>query len=594
MNPKKNKKQNLVKGKIVLLILFTLILQKQLYSQNLWGKLYDNYYYKTENKGNYGNINNKFIVTGTSKNLAGINLAYILETDQNGAITWQTYLGDSIYNFIGNSIIETNNGSYVVVGKTNKSQSYIGTYEDSCTLSYKYYNAFIAYIDPDSSAGNWYYIFGDSTLDDEAVEVIQDNSGYLVVTGTAGGKMSADSCLLNNNRYVCTKGNDQAGIMIAKFDISGNIIFNKYFFDYKFDNGISIVQDNSSSNYILLINRRDSSRNSKIFPLVLVVDIAGNFNKAAEYVDSNTYERIAREIIWHNDGYFVTGNENYINGNATTSFICDIDYALNMINYSRIIHPYINLLTKDILLDIDTIVASGDLTDTISSYGVKRKFLIKFKYDKANGFDLINLSSGTNITHYYSYGFEDNTNFCIYPFTDTSGYNHNGYHLFGNSNNIFSDHVKTDHFTYSSCYETDTITLLDSNLNNNYINFYEDNLDTFEKFDTIPSYFYDFADCDSLLIPISNNTASKNAAINEKNIIIYPNPVSTKLNIELPIIHFEKNIAIYNYTGVLVYSNKLNKEVDNMTINTQNWEKGLYIAVINYNNKSKIVRFIKE
>ena len=96
---------------------------------------------------------------------------------------------------------------------------------------------------------------------------------------------SSDSCIYDSSDFVCAYGSDQSGILLSKFDINGNVIFNKVFYDYKYDNGVSLVNDLNTNQYLILFNRRDSVQTQLIHPSILVTDYWGVFRSAMAYVN---------------------------------------------------------------------------------------------------------------------------------------------------------------------------------------------------------------------------------------------------------------------------------------------------------------------
>ena len=71
----------------------------------------------------------------------------------------------------------------------------------------------------------------------------------------------------------------------------------------------------------------------------------------------------------------------------------------------------------------------------------------------------------------------------------------------------------------------------------------------------------------------------------------YPNPVATKLNIEIPSTENELKVSIYNQLGQEVM-HQLVTEASNY-INVSNLASGIYIIKLSTTNNSKTYKFIK-
>jgi len=70
-------------------------------------------------------------------------------------------------------------------------------------------------------------------------------------------------------------------------------------------------------------------------------------------------------------------------------------------------------------------------------------------------------------------------------------------------------------------------------------------------------------------------------SINENSnssIKIFPNPITNQLNISFGDLSNVELIEVYDITGRKVYSNSLNENNTNLIIDSENWEKGMYIV----------------
>lgn len=74
----------------------------------------------------------------------------------------------------------------------------------------------------------------------------------------------------------------------------------------------------------------------------------------------------------------------------------------------------------------------------------------------------------------------------------------------------------------------------------------------------------------------------------KSSIILYPNPVSNKLNFKLTDFNI-KTIQIFDITAKLIYENY---HYANESIDTKNFENGLYFLKFNDGNESIVRKFI--
>jgi hypothetical protein len=89
---------------------------------------------------------------------------------------------------------------------------------------------------------------------------------------------------------------------------------------------------------------------------------------------------------------------------------------------------------------------------------------------------------------------------------------------------------------------------------------------------------------DDILVT-GTSTAGITTVIYDNRVGVYPNPCRNTLNIES-----SEEIAvteIYNILGARVYSS--NSESQNLQVNVANFDAGLYVVVLHFNNESKVV-----
>lgn len=518
----------------------------------LWNKMYTDQIPENA-KGAYSQHANGFISTGHISQPAN-DLAYLMETNLNGNITWQVYLGDTTHNFYALSVKETTNGSYVVVGKTDKHQTYLGAWDDTCTLK-KYYNAFIAYVDPDSSAADWYLVFGDSLLHDEAVEVIEDPYGDFVVVGQATGKFSADTCSFNDSNYVMPTGQDRASILFSKFSSNGTVIFNTTLDYQKYDSGVSLIHDLTIDQYVILANRRNYSQVTTYRPLLIQTNLAGNPLNAMEYDPSTVIDKKGFELVKYNNDYFVVGQESNLLRQPVTSFFLLTDPLLMNPAYTNLVHSYVDLLFRDVLVDNDTLVISGDSHLFPKGIQWKEQSMSKVVVNLNRQPVLVPLIGANNISHYRAYAIDRNKNFCIYPYVDSTQGTLTNYHLFGNSNQLINN-VTVDHFTRSMCWQMDTIQ--DDSVLIPIVPWLPlvDTIDELDTFICLPPNLVEYAQCDTIIIPLApyqDETLNAEVSAYEK-VTVYPNPTREIIKVQLSgIVTAPVQVRIFDLAGHIIF-----------------------------------------
>jgi len=88
---------------------------------------------------------------------------------------------------------------------------------------------------------------------------------------------------------------------------------------------------------------------------------------------------------------------------------------------------------------------------------------------------------------------------------------------------------------------------------------------------------------------------SSTAGISENKLLsfeMYPNPVSDKLNIQLPSGSEKAEVSIFDYTGRLVSSKTISSNYT--SIDVQSISNGIYIIIVASNTKIGVQRFIKK
>ncbi len=90
----------------------------------------------------------------------------------------------------------------------------------------------------------------------------------------------------------------------------------------------------------------------------------------------------------------------------------------------------------------------------------------------------------------------------------------------------------------------------------------------------------------------ASTTLSRQDLKMENSFSIYPNPSSRNLNLNISNLEKNAQVTIYNILGAKVYSNTLNSS--KFSINTSQWQKGVYLVRVSSDNGTTTKRFVKQ
>ncbi len=90
----------------------------------------------------------------------------------------------------------------------------------------------------------------------------------------------------------------------------------------------------------------------------------------------------------------------------------------------------------------------------------------------------------------------------------------------------------------------------------------------------------------------ASTTLSRQDLKVENSFSIYPNPSSRNLNLNISNLEKNAQVTIYNILGAKVYSNTLNNS--KFSINTSQWQKGVYLVRVSSDNGTTTKRFVKQ
>lgn len=103
-----------------------------------------------------------------------------------------------------------------------------------------------------------------------------------------------------------------------------------------------------------------------------------------------------------------------------------------------------------------------------------------------------------------------------------------------------------------------------------------------------------FEKLQKMTFKVYNNITTTNL---QERLQPYPNPVTEKLNINIPQTQHSENIAIYIFTidGKPIYQQKhLSNTISTVQIDVKDWLKGMYILKIQSNKKINTHKIIKQ
>ncbi|MEO0077099.1 MAG: hypothetical protein ABIK19_05485, partial [candidate division WOR-3 bacterium] len=139
------------------------LLKTNAYGDSVWAKTFGD---SLEDIGNSVSqtADGGYIIVGSTKNYGATNSdVYLIKTNANGDVTW-TRRFDGTLNDMGRSVRQTSDGGYIIVGYTNNA----GSYPDPQNV----------YLIKTDASGNmvWYKTFG-STRKEDGYEVKQTADG---------------------------------------------------------------------------------------------------------------------------------------------------------------------------------------------------------------------------------------------------------------------------------------------------------------------------------------------------------------------------------------------------------------------------------
>lgn len=217
---------------------------------------------------------------------------FILKLDQSKNVEWVKSFG-GIHEDIAQSIIETKDGGFIIVGRTSSNDG------DFLNMYYGNWDIFILKVDSNGNK-DWVKTFG-GTGYDEAFSVIENENNY-IITGYSG----------SNDGDFEEKSHNDWDIFVLNVDLNGNKNWLKIFGGFNTDIGLDIDVV-STGGYI--ITGQTGSNNGTFLNLnsgeedafLLKIDENGSLEWVKTY--GGSHPDGARSLLINQDGeYIVTGH----------------------------------------------------------------------------------------------------------------------------------------------------------------------------------------------------------------------------------------------------------------------------------------------
>ncbi len=297
-----------------------------------------------------------YIITGSTLSFgSGLYELYLIKTDGNGNEVWSQTYGDTIHNYHGNSIQQTNDGGYIITGYR------IGSNDP-----------FLLKVD---ISGNeiWSTVFlccndlGNSVLQNSDGDYIVTTYGRLIKVDGSGNEIWSQMFGQGIGNYIFSKGsstNDggyiitgssynvsESDVLLIKTDENGIEQWTKTYGGIYNDGGSS-VQQTQDGGYIITGETWSSSSLNNVNIDVYLIKTDGNGNEQWSRTFGGPSDDIGLSIQQTSDGgYIITGTYNgygvYLiktddQGNITSTF------EIPLPNSNRKIEKTVNLIGQEI------------------------------------------------------------------------------------------------------------------------------------------------------------------------------------------------------------------------------------------------------
>jgi len=293
-----------------------------------------------------------YVITGTTASFgSGANDVFIIKYDVSGNLLWNRTWGGSSSEF-SESITQTNDNGYVITGETTsygsadfKFKMFVVKYDSAGNfvwnktwggINYDYGNTVIKSNDGGCVVSGYTNSFGEGVYD--AFLAKYDINGTLVWNKTWGGTgvdMGYSVVQTNDDGYLIigytiSFGAGSNDIFVAKYDSSGNFVWDKTWGGTSNDRGYSIAQSTDGS-FVITGDTFSFTTAGGYDTFLAKFDISGNFvwNSLWGGVNTDTGRQV---IKTSDDGYSVVGETNSFGAGLKEVFLVKYDNNGSMFN----------------------------------------------------------------------------------------------------------------------------------------------------------------------------------------------------------------------------------------------------------------------
>ena len=290
---------------------------------------------------------NGFIITGLNEDNNGYFETLLLKTNLNGDSVWTKHFKNGSAGCWGNSVIQTNDGSYILTGLiTDSITGYQNLYiiktnsnGDSLWTKKILYGNFNIGNSIVLTSDNNYFITGATTYNNIPHDLLIlkiDSSGTILWmksypnSNDYSGLSDGNSGISINNGFI-TVGNDTNGIVLRRLNNVGDTLWTKRYAGYE---GNSVVSNN---NGYAITGRKFQTNNYPNFGDVslIVTDTAGNIKYVKTWGDTLNDSGLSIKQTY-DGGYAIAGYYNYGDPYLYVVYGPDMGFYLKTDQYGNI------------------------------------------------------------------------------------------------------------------------------------------------------------------------------------------------------------------------------------------------------------------
>ena len=258
-----------------------------------------------------------FIIVGQTFSSPNVNGdVYLLKVDLNGIEEWSQTFGN-LYHDVGQSVEQTNDGGYIICGGIDTNGIYFSGYliktdENGLEEWSKIFggNGNFSFNSVEQTNDGGYILVGYSNLGDGDIYLVKtDGSGNEIWSKTFGGSGTEQGFSVqqtNDGGYILTGVNYSIGngdVYLVKTDNNGLEQWNKTLGGSGGEEGYSVEQTNDGG-YVICGSNHENS----IFNMILIkTDGSGNEQWYKSYGDSTSFEMGYSVEQTDDNGYVITG-----------------------------------------------------------------------------------------------------------------------------------------------------------------------------------------------------------------------------------------------------------------------------------------------